>query len=137
MVKIAVSDNHFLEVSDLEIKRETPSYTVLTIEELSIMYPDDKLYLIIGSDSFNELDTWMSYKELLAGIPLIIMKRPGSTALRDDITALAKEVNIFQNPLIEISSSMIRERIKKNLSIRYLTPDAVSEYITRKRLYKS
>jgi len=94
-------------------------------------------YLIIGSDSFNELDTWKSYKELLAETPLIIMKRPGSASLRDDIYALAKEVNIFENPLIGISSSMIRERIKNNLSVRYLIPDTVADYIYRKRLYIS
>lgn len=137
MVRLAVSGNNFIEVSGIEIERETPSYTIITISELQAMYPDDKLYLIIGSDSFNELDTWKSYKELLAEIPLIVMKRPGSEALRDDIHGIAKEVNVFENPLIGISSSMIRERIKKDLTVRYLIPDAVADYIYRKGLYKN
>jgi len=136
MVKIAFSDNPFIEVSGIEINRETPSYTIITLEELKGMYPDDKLYLIIGSDSFNELDTWKSYKQILTDIPIIIVKRPGSEALRDDIISLTGEVNVFNNPLIEISSTMIRDRIKKNLSIRYLTPDIVADYIHKKRLYR-
>jgi nicotinate-nucleotide adenylyltransferase len=137
MVKIAFANNNFIEVSDIEINRDTPSYTVITLKELGTLYPDDKLYLIIGSDSFNELDTWKSYKEILADRPLIVMKRPGSEALRDDIFSLAAEVNIFENPLIGISSSMIRDRIKNNLSVRYLIPDNVAEYIYRKRLYRA
>ncbi len=64
------------------------------------------------------------------------MKRPGSSALRGDIYALAGEVNTFENPLIEISSSMIRARIKNDLSVRYLIPDVVADYINKMRLYK-
>lgn len=135
MVKLAFSGNRFVEISEIEINRESPSYTIITLEDIRHLFPDDELYLIIGSDSFNELDTWKSYKEILAEIPLIIMKRPGSTKLRDDLLLLALEVNVFENPLIEISSSMIRERIKNNLSVRYLIPDAVADYIYKKRLY--
>lgn len=137
MLRLAVTGNNFIEVSGIEIERETPSYTIITVNELRALYPDDKLYLIIGSDSFNELDTWKSYKELLADIPLIVMKRPGSEALRNDIHAISREVNVLENPLIGISSSMIRERIKKGLTVRYLIPDPVADYIYRKGLYKN
>ncbi len=137
MTTLAVRGNPNFEVSTLEIERETPSYTIITVNELASKFPDDKLYLIIGSDSFNELDTWKSYKELLAGIPLIVMKRPGSEALRDEILEIAEEVNVFENPLIDISSSQIRDRIKMGLTVRYLLPDDVAEYIYKKELYRN
>ncbi len=137
MVQLAISGNPAFEVSDIEVERETPSYTILTIKELRELYPEDKLYLIIGSDSFNDLDTWKSYKDILANIPLIIMKRSGGRELRMDLLAISKEVNSFENPLLAISSSMIRERIKNGLSVRYLMPDAVVEYINKKELYRN
>lgn len=137
MTTLAVRENPYFEVSPLEIEREAPSYTIITVNELAAEFPDDKLYLIIGSDSFNELDTWKSYKELLALIPLIVMKRPGSDALRTDILEISKEVNVFENPLIDISSSQIRDRIKKGLTVRYLLPDDVAEYIYNKELYRN
>jgi len=137
MTSIAVTGNQYIEVSDIEIRRETPSYTIFTFNELRNSYPEDELYLIIGSDSFNELDTWKSYNELLAETPVIVMKRPGSIDLRNDIKEITREVITCENPLIDISSTMIRERLKKGLSVRYLMPDHVIDYINRKELYKN
>lgn len=136
MLKLAVSGNSYFEVSDIEIKSEKPSYTIYTLESLAELYPDAELFLIIGSDSFNELDTWRSYMEIISRVHVIVMKRPDSTELRSDIMALGDSFLFHDNPMIEISSTTIREHIKKGLSARYMTPDSVIEYIYSKGLYK-
>ena len=134
MMNLAVSDNKFFETSSIEIDRDSASYTIITVNELRELYHDDELYLIIGSDSYNELDTWKSYEELLKSISLIVMLRPGSVVLRDDLPVVPGSVFITDSPLIDISSSLIRERISRGYTAKYLTPDAVIDYINRKVL---
>jgi len=137
MVKIAIAGNPFFEASSLEIERDQSSYTLYTINDLLTIYPDDEFFLIIGSDSFNELDTWKSYVEILNSVNIAVMKRPGDPHLREDLTAISKNVIIVENPEIGISSTMIRERVKLGKSIRYLVSDPVIEYIDARGLYKN
>ena len=136
MVELALAGSGNMLASGIEINRETASYTITTLEELKNIYPDDELFLIIGSDSFNELDTWKEYKNILSGYPIIVIQRPGDTELRSDLLSLAVRVEQHMGSMIEISSSMIRERIKKNLPVKYLTTDSVIEFIRIKGLYK-
>ena len=136
MLKLAVRGNDFFSVSDIEIARETPSYTIYTIEALEKLYPGSELFLIIGSDSFNELDTWKAYTEIIERVGVIVMQRPGSVDLRRDILDNGGNYIIHDNPLVEISSSDIRERIRSGLSARYMAPDSVLNYIYSKGLYK-
>ena len=136
MLKLAVAGNNGFQVSGIELNRESASYTITTLEELKIIYPDDNLFLIIGSDSFNELDTWKEYKKILMEYPVIVMQRPGDLRLRDDILSLAVNVDIHREAMIEISSSMIRDRVKKGLPVRYLTTNEVIDFINDKGLYK-
>ena len=136
MTGLAVAGNKNLQVSGIELNRESPSYTITTLEELKTLYPDDELFLIIGSDSFNELDTWKEYKKILSGYPVIVMQRPGDIKLRDDLLSIAARIEFYRDTMIEISSSMIRDRVKKGLPIRYLTTDDVINFISNKGLYK-
>jgi nicotinate-nucleotide adenylyltransferase len=136
MVELAIAGIDSFKASGIELNRESASYTITTLEELKNIYPDDDLFLIIGSDSFNELDTWKDYKKILSCYPLIVMQRPGDSQLREDIFSLAKSVEVHKDSMIEISSSGIRARIKKNLTIRYLTTDEVINFIRDKGLYK-
>jgi len=135
MAELAIAGTDCFKVSELELNRDSGSYTITTLEELKTIYPGDKLFLIIGSDSFNELDTWKEYKKILSEYPLIVMQRPGSTQLRDDFLSIG-DVQIQKESMIEISSSMIRDRIKTGLPIRYLTTDDVINFIREKGLYK-
>jgi nicotinate-nucleotide adenylyltransferase len=137
MVKIAIEGNPYFEASSIELDRSQSSYTLYTIKELVSLYPEDEFFLIIGSDSFNELDTWKSYAEILKSVNIAVMKRPGDPHLREDLTAISKNVFIVENPEIGISSTMIRERVKLGKSIRYLVPDPVIEYIDARGLYKN
>jgi nicotinate-nucleotide adenylyltransferase len=136
MVELAIQNSEKFHSSGIEINRETASYTITTLRELEKAYPGDELFLIIGSDSFNELDTWKDYKNILTGYTIIVMMRPGDTELRGDLSAQAIKIEQYAGALIDISSSMIRERVKKELSIKYLTTDSVIEFIRIKGLYK-
>ncbi|PKL19005.1 MAG: nicotinate (nicotinamide) nucleotide adenylyltransferase [Spirochaetae bacterium HGW-Spirochaetae-5] len=136
MVELAITGSEKFSSSGIEINRESASYTITTLHELEEIYPGDELFLIIGSDSFNELDTWKDYKSILSGYKIIVMMRPGDTELREDLLTHALKVERYSGALIEISSSMIRERVKNNLPVRYLTTDNVIEFIRIKGLYK-
>ncbi len=136
MVELAIDGYPGFSVSSIEIDRCSPSYTITTLEELKISYPCEELILIIGSDSFNELDTWREYEKIIYEYSLIVMLRNGNEVLRDDLFSAAKKVDIHRESMIEISSSIIRERVKQGLPIRYMTTDSVIEHIMAKGLYK-
>ena len=136
MVELAIADERCYKALDIEIKRESPSYTITTLEELKKIYCNDELFLIIGSDSFNELDTWREYKKILSDYTVIVLQRPGDTLLRNDLLSIAKKVELQTGYMIEISSSMIRDRANKGLPIKFFTTDDVVNYIRDKGLYK-
>lgn len=136
MVQDAVAGNEYFTVSDIEIRREEASYTIYTIDSLQKLYPGSELFLIIGSDSFNELDTWKSCSEIIEKVAIIVMQRPENVTLRKDILGQGDRFLLHENPLIGISSSGIRERIRSGHSVRYMTPDRVIDYIYNKGLYK-
>lgn len=137
MVKIAIDDNKYFEVSRIEIDREGESYFIVTIKQLLNIYKDSELYLIIGSDAFSEITIWKESKEILETVSFIIMRRPGHELINNKLIKMAKDAKFANNPLIEISSSEIRKNIKNNKSIRYLVPGNVEEYIIKKELYKN
>lgn len=136
MTELAVTGLDGFHVSDIEIKRESASYTITTLEELERIYPDDELLLIIGSDSFNELDTWKEYKKIITNYTLIVMQRPGNMELREDLLSASYDVHLHVASAIEISSSGIRERIRKGLPVKFFTADNVIDFINGKGLYK-
>ncbi len=133
----AIAGNNLFRVSRIEIDRETPSYTITTIRHLMKDRPRDELHLIIGADSYNELETWKEYRELLSIVRIIVLARPGSNIDTGRYEGLAGNIEIAGNPLIAISSSDIRNRIRQRLSVRYLVPSEVENYINDKGLYRS
>lgn len=137
MLEIAIQGNSGFDISTAEIDRDSESYTITTLHELSEIYPEDKLYLIIGSDSFLEIDTWKEPVEILKIASLIIIKRPGDNISDVDKYKMAKEILIANNPNIELSSSNIRDRIKNGKSVRYMIPERIQEYIRNRGLYKN
>ncbi len=145
MCAIAVNGDAFYTVSDCELKREGPSFTLETVRELQKAYSSDvRLYWLIGADTVHELDTWYKIEELVDACTLVTAVRPGYdcgdlSGLRSKLTASQIETirsNILETPVIDISSTDIRERLQNGLSIRYLVPDRVVEYITIARLYE-
>ena len=137
MVELAINDNRSLELSTIEIDKDSPSYTIITINELLREFSPSELFLIIGSDSFNEIDTWKEYRKILQMVSVIVMKRPGDASCREDLFVNSKNIIIAENPLIDISSTCIRKRIRENKSVKYLVPHNVLSYINNRGLYKN
>jgi nicotinate-nucleotide adenylyltransferase len=132
-------DEHRFEVSDVEIAREGPSYTVDTLSELRSSAPDHELFLIVGGDIAAGLPDWRDPERVLSLATLAIAKRRG-TSRADVDSALrvlrgGERAQFFRMPQIAISSTMLRERVRAGDSIRYYTPDPVISYIDRHHLY--
>ncbi|MFH0974839.1 MAG: nicotinate-nucleotide adenylyltransferase [Spirochaetota bacterium] len=136
MVELAVSENPYFEASRIELDRPDESYFITTIKQLFTIYKNSELFLLIGTDAFNEVDTWKNADQLLQMLSFIIMERPGYDQINTKIMRKAKDVKLINNPLIEISSSGIRSNIRNGKSIRYLVPPDVGKYIIKKELYK-
>lgn len=141
LCRLAVEgDEQRLQVSDLEIRRGGTSFTVDTLEELQSRAPDNELFLIVGSDIAAGLPRWREPERVLALATLAVARRPG-TARADVEEALqalrgGERARFFHMPEIGISSTMLRERARAEQPIKYLTPDAVADYIDRKDLYR-
>ncbi len=133
MIKMAIANNPKFEVSDFEIKRKRKSYTIDTLRYFKKTF--ENLYFIIGADNLNEFHRWKEPDEILKTAKLIVVNRGGYNVR---IPKKLRKVEIYQCkiPAIEISSTNIRERIRKNLSIKYLVPDSVEKYIHQNNLYK-
>lgn len=129
MIKLAVSGNKSFKVLDIEIKRLGVSYTIDTIEELKRKYPKDDFYLIVGSDLANEFNTWKDFPKLKKQISIVVAWRKLYPVKYKDGFKVVKVTNL------DLSSSQIRELIKKRLSVKYLIPDKVREYINKYKLY--
>lgn len=134
MAVIAAAGAVEFEVSRIEIDRKEPSYTITTVHELLGLYPGSELNLIIGTDSLNTIGTWREPEHLMEHVTLIVMRRPGEAATPAPLTG-GFRVRYAENPLIDISSTCIRERLRAGRSVRFMLPDAVIEYIKKKGLY--
>lgn len=130
MVKAAIKGNKFFKTSDIEIKRKGPSYTVDTVKALNKKFPGEELYFIAGSDLLKYLDEWKDFQELLGLMKFVVATRPGYPL--EKIPAYVQRVSIRA---VDVSAFEIRECIKESKSFRYLVPEAVFEYINKKKLY--
>lgn len=136
MVIAATGDHPDFKPLDIELQRGGVSYTVDTIRELRQLYPDLALYFIIGADMVNYLPKWEGIEELTEMVHFIGLQRPGSFLELDALPSFIQQaVSLAEMPLVDISSSLIRSRLAAGKSVRYLVPDAVTEYITRSGLY--
>lgn len=147
MIKLAIEDNSFFLLSDLEIKKNEPSYTYDTITELKKEYKDE-LYFIIGADSLVNLNKWYRYEELIKMCKIVVLPRvleniPDSQNTQDFlknwiVNQLKSSLDNFiliDFPMLEISSTIIRNNISNNKSIKYMLPEKVIKYIYEENLY--
>ncbi|WP_353948030.1 nicotinate-nucleotide adenylyltransferase [Sporolactobacillus sp. Y61] len=132
MVRRAIRSNAHFKCSLVEIKRKGLSYTVDTLRELKANEPDNKFYFILGADMVDDLPLWHGIEELRRLTSFIGFQRKGY-ATGNPAHA---DVTYIDMPLIDISSSMIRKRLKQGRSCRYLMPDEVIKYIKERRLYE-
>ena len=133
MLKLAIKGIPYFDYSDYEIKKEGVSYTIDTLKFLQNKYDD--IELIIGYDNLLEFSTWKDPGGILKMIKLVVLKRKvQNEPVEKDKFYYASE--IIETPTIEISATAIRKRVRNNLPINFLVPDAVMEYINYFNLYK-
>lgn len=146
MLRLAAKGEPLFEVSDYEISQPGPSYTILTVQEFRRQLGEAvDLYWLIGADSLVELANWYEVERLVDLCQVVTAARPGWD--QPDLSGLSRRVSraqierleagILRTPRIDISASEIRRRVAEGLSIRYLVPDAVAEYIAAQGLYRS
>jgi len=145
MLSLAIDDNPRFQLSDWELNQPPPNYTINTVRHFLRDLPGEKLYWLIGSDSLGELHTWFRFEELARMIDILTAWR-GGFELAQILGELAGRVspsafqklkkNIIRTPMIELSSSQIREMVSQGREIRYLVADPVRDYIAEQGLYR-
>ena len=132
LVRLAIQDDIRMKVSDVEFNLPNPSYTANTLKYLTEKYPEADFSIIMGSDSFQNIDKWKNYESIIKNYPIYIYKRPGF-----DVKEMHNaKITLLEAPLLEISATQIRDYIRKKKSIRYLVPESVREEIETRRFYK-
>ncbi|NJN42097.1 MAG: nicotinate-nucleotide adenylyltransferase [Flammeovirgaceae bacterium] len=134
MVQAAVGDNFKFEASDIELRLPKPSYTSVTLVHLNEKFPNKQFVVIVGEDNLDNFQHWKNYEAILNQYGLYVYPRPRSTnsKLKDH-----HNVRMVPSPLLDISATYIRERVRNNQSIRYLVPEVVESMIQSKGFYKS
>jgi nicotinate-nucleotide adenylyltransferase len=139
MVELVVADDERFEASRVELDREGPSYTSDTLEQLAKESPDDELFVILGGDQAAALASWHEPEKVLERSTVAVFERLswGRNGINIKIGRLAgaRKVRYLDMPLIQVSSSAIRRRVRQGLPIRYLVADKVADYITSNDLY--
>jgi nicotinate-nucleotide adenylyltransferase len=139
LARLAAGDDQRLGVSGIEVDRPGPSYMADTLTLLREIEPATELTLILGADQAMRLRTWHEPERVLERARVAVADREGFG--RDDVVAAldglagAEAIEGFALPRIEISSTLVRERVAAGLPVRYLVPDAVADRIAEQRLY--
>ena len=133
MVEMVSRPMEGVETSAFEFTMPKPSYTIDTLNALQEKFPDDEFYLVIGGDNWELFNKWRNSEEILAKYHILIYPRLGYEVVIP--AELQERVKLVDAPIIELSSTEIRERLANGLSARYYVPDEVLAYIERKNLY--
>ena len=135
----AVAGDERFTVSESEIVREGPSFTVDTLEELHSNAPESELFLILGGDVAAGLPNWHEPERVLSLATVAVAKRRGTARSTVDAALQSlrggERAQFFQMPRIGISSTLVRRRVRAGISIKYIVPDAVASYIEEHGLY--
>jgi len=133
LVNVAIEDNPRFRACRVEFELPKPSYTINTLTVLNEKYPGHHFALIMGGDNLQHFDKWKNYEMILKDYRLFVYPRPDADGgtFRDH-----PAVKWVDAPLMQISSTFIRESIRKGKSTRYLLPEKVFEYITEMHFYK-
>ena len=143
MIRLAVADNPAFAVSTAEVDRAGPSYTAETLADLRAQLgPESELFFIMGADSLADFPHWHEPRRILELARLAVAERSpvGDERVEEGIPqelaeALRGSVVWVTMPLIAISASAVRQRVRQGLSVRYWVPEAVEEYVRRHGLY--
>jgi nicotinate-nucleotide adenylyltransferase len=145
MVELAIADNPAFEASDIELRRDGPSYSIHTVKQLRAQSDEAlDIHFLIGADTLPELPTWHRTAELADLCKFVVFSRPGESLdalepLREilsDEQVAAIASRRFEMPPIGVSSTQIRCHVREGISIRYLVPEPVRQYILERGLYR-
>ena len=132
MINLLIKNYSWLELSNIDVLRGGNSYTKDTLEELKIIFSNEtKMYLIIGSDSFHDFSKWKNTKRILELADVVIAKRPKFEIKANDL----QHFKMLNSSMLDISSTIVREKIKKGLSTSKLITLEVKNYINNNKLY--
>jgi len=145
MIKLAISGHSNWQATDCELTRPGPSYTIDTVRHFRNLYGKDAtIYWLIGADCVSDLPVWHRIEELLAECIIVTMTRPGWS--RPDFKVLAGrwpshlisalDRHIIETPMVDISSTMVRQRIAAGMDVKDMLHPAVLDYILQHRLYQ-
>lgn len=133
LVNTAIENDDRLKSSDIEFQLPKPSYTSSTLAYLKEKYPEHQFVIIMGSDSFQNLNKWKNYKTIIETCQIVIYTRPGFEVIND----IQADILEMKAPLLEISATYIRELVQENKSIKYLVPEKVETEIINNRFFKN
>ena len=132
LIDIAIDGEKKLKTSTIEFSLPIPSYTIDTLAYLKEKYPNHIFSVIMGSDSLQNITKWKNYETLINNYQILVYVRPGFAI----DTNLNKNIISLKAPLLDISSTKIREMIKNGDSVKFLVPDVVKEEIEKNHYYK-
>ena len=135
MVFLATEDYPKLKPSDVEFRLTQPSYTVNTLAHLQEKFPTHEFSLIMGEDNLNSLHKWKNYEVILQNHDIYVYPRINTEVINPDI-ANAARIHRVEAPVIEISSTFIRNSIKEGKNVRPLLPEKVWQYVGHNLFYK-
>ncbi len=133
LLELAISGDSRFKTCDIEFALPRPSYTAFTLQELNIKFPMHHFTLIIGGDNLQSFHFWKDYQRILENHSVFVYARTGILEQQNIVNH--PSVKLFEVPLLNISSTYIRQTIQAGMSIRYLVPELVRLEIERLNLY--
>lgn len=134
MTKMAVEDYTGMKVSDIEFHMPLPSYTIDTMTKLTYDNPDKEFTLIMGGDNWNDLPRWKAYERWQHEFKMLIYPRLGYEVRIPE--KLRENVRLVEAPIVEISSTFIRNSLKEGKNVRAFVPSRVYDFIETNALYR-
>ena len=134
MIEMAIADDNRFEACNIEFGMPKPNYTYLTLTTLAEKYHEHQFTPIIGGDNLQTFHLWKNYESILENYQLFVYRRAGFH--ENPLLANHKKISLYEVPLLNISSTYIRETLQAGKSIRYLVPKVVKEFIDEHHLYQ-
>lgn len=133
MVELAIKPESRFKACNIEFSLPKPSYTIHTLQKLQENYPLHRFHIIMGGDNLLSINRWKNADEIISGFPILVYPRPGF-----EIKDMPKkgDIRIMEAPLLDISSTFIRQGLSEGKKLRFLLPDAVFKLIEAEGLYK-
>jgi nicotinate-nucleotide adenylyltransferase len=139
MVSLAIGDNAHFSLDATDLERPPPHTTATLLPMIRAAYPESRLWLLIGADSLRDLSEWQEPDEIIRHCRLAALARPGVRidwgSLEATVPGVEQAVDLLTGPVLDVSSTEIRQRAGDGRTLRYLLPEPVRAYIIEQDLY--